>query len=366
MCIKTKSHKQQQGIMTLMLSVILLAAMSLSVVNIGNMINTEQKIYNNQYRNQQAFSAAQAGIEYGLQYLKNNKTSIVVDSNNDGQIDSNVLVTQLANSSDFSLRISNTTTQNFDLIQLSSVGRSDDGASTRELRQQVQWKSLIPYLPPVPVIARNNASLSGNASVLNMHDQYTIWAGNNVSYQGNSSSQTASHLSDKFFMDADVLNNDSNLNNSTTDAFFQNFFGSSKSAVSQSADIYLSGSGNSNYSSDVSGVTGKSIWIEQSSGSASINGNTTIGSVNQPVLLIVNGEAKLNGNLTIYGAVYFTSSNSKLNGNLDIYGTVIAENNLEIANGNLDVIYHPTVINNLKANMGQYMIVAGSWNDMKL
>ncbi len=47
----------------------------------------QQKITGNQYRAQQAFEAAEAGLEYGLNYLDKNSATVIIDSNSDGYID---------------------------------------------------------------------------------------------------------------------------------------------------------------------------------------------------------------------------------------------------------------------------------------
>lgn len=358
-----KCHREK-GLVTLMVALIVLASMTLAVVATSNVVRTEQKVYSNSYRNKQALAAAEAGLEYAIQAITANKSNYVVDDDGDGFMNANTLSGSLGNSASYSANIINPVANDFDLLEIRSVGSSDDGRSTREIRQSIQWHAFAVYLPEAALIAKQEANLTGNASAINLAADYTIWSGSATDFNGNASSMTATAMSDKFYMDADVQQNDAGLSNSSSSAFFANFFGASKDAVDSSTDVYISANGNQNHSSQLNNVQGKTIWIEQSAGKASINGTTTIGSANNPVILIVNGELQINGNTTIYGLVYAGNADVKVNGNFDIHGMLIAETNLD-ASGNFGVQYDTTVLNNLN-QLGYFGKIPGSWNDLKL
>ena len=120
---------------------------------------------------------------------------------------------------------------------------------------------------------------------------------------------------------------------------------------------------NTNYSSDLNGVVGQTIWIEQTGGTARINGNTTIGSATQPVILIVNGNFKAKGNTTIYGIVYVAKNwNNGGGGNLNIIGAAVVEGNFS-GKGSPNITYDPTVLNRLQETQGVFVKIPGTWRD---
>jgi hypothetical protein len=114
-------------------------------------------------------------------------------------------------------------------------------------------------------------------------------------------------------------------------------------------------------------MTGTSIWINQTgSSTATISGNTTIGSLASPVILVVDGNLSLSGNVTIYGFVFVIGTNdiTGVSGNANIIGGLATTDTLTMS-GNTNVQYTPSIFTSLLTmpSMNYYAKVPGSWKD---
>lgn len=105
------------------------------------------------------------------------------------------------------------------------------------------------------------------------------------------------------------------------------------------------------------------IWVE---GPLALSTNTTLGTVNNPVLIIVNGAAQLtgpfqlNGMLVTTGDLGWTNTSSMpslVNGIVLVGGAVITQ-------GRMDIVYQQAVADQLRNRMGSYVRVPGSWIDV--
>ncbi|OUR73995.1 hypothetical protein A9Q78_01895 [Methylophaga sp. 41_12_T18] len=68
----SKSYKYQQGAATLVVSVVLLLILTLVTIYAARVGLQDQRISGNDYRAKKAFSAAQAGLDYGEAFIQNN------------------------------------------------------------------------------------------------------------------------------------------------------------------------------------------------------------------------------------------------------------------------------------------------------
>ena len=81
-------------------------------------IKSNTVISRNQLHYDQAFEAAEAGIEYGLANLKKNRLTIIADTDGDGKISDTPLKVYNGNNTSFSIVYSNETINDFDTIKL--------------------------------------------------------------------------------------------------------------------------------------------------------------------------------------------------------------------------------------------------------
>jgi len=123
----------------------------------------------------------------------------------------------------------------------------------------------------------------------------------------------------------------------TPSAMFALFFNQSESAVQASA--------NQSYnSSNINGAVGQTIWI---TGAFNLTSSTTIGSPSSPVILIVNGNVALSGNVIIYGFLYVAGGNGlTTNSTTSIIGGLAVEGAANL-NGNTTVSYNSAILSQL-------------------
>lgn len=297
--INTNLKAQQKG-SVLATTTILMVIAALLILSASSTALMNQRVINNSLREKQAFQAAEAGIEYSLMYGKKNLTTISLDEDGDGFISYTVPV---AVGSKYTAKITNPTMNNFDIFEITSVGTSNDGTVSKTMKQECYRKNILSLSPPAALVALGNVDLTGNVEVSNPHD-IAIWSGGGTSIGGSTDVFGA------------VKANDAYLAALTGAQFFNNFFNNTKEGVRGSADLLYVNNSDTNYSSShltnpngLSGVEGKIIYISQTSGTtARINSDAIIGSPEKPVILIVDGDFKLDGNATIYGAVYVTGN----------------------------------------------------------
>lgn len=364
----TNLFRKQQGAATLIITIIALFTITMIVLFAGNFGIMQQKTTTNLYNNNQAYEAAEAGLEFAIPYLQKNQTTILANKSG-GHLsppysDSNTTNVTLANSSKYSIVYSNPTANNYNLIKITVTGTSADGSATRVISQLVQYGGNLGTVPTSPVVSQGTVNLGGNSSIVNKENNSTIVSGTGVSLAGSSSTTTATGGSTPNNMGGDITQNSTALNSQTPSDLFASYFGVSSSVFKNNVTNYYSNSANTNYSSLLNGMAGNTIWIDQTAGNATINGTVTIGTAANPVIIIVNGNLYLSGSATIYGLVYEMGGTTLTDvlGNVAIEGSLITSGTLSVT-GSTTLTYNSTVLNVLKNSNGYFAKVPGSWKD---
>lgn len=363
------SRDKQAGAATLLFATAVLAINTMMVIFAANQGSIQDKSVANQTRVYQAKTAANAGMEYGIVYLQQNGSTILANPVGgfiQPYTDSNVTNVSLPNNTQFTVTYSNPIANNYDLILVTSTGISDDGTSTRVVSQLIHGSGGgLGTAVDVPLIAKGEADYGGNGRVINTFTDQTIRTGGTIDLQGNAKTEISSGVSSTSSVDGpDITENDANLSSLSNDQFFTEIFGSTPNTVESGADLTYSNSGTTSYNG-LDGVTGSTIWINQTSGKAKLTSNTTIGSPDNPVVLIIDGEAQFTGNTLIYGYVFILGNDGlDMAGNAQIIGGVSTSSDIK-ARGNAKIVYNPTVLSNLNFNSGTttYARVPGSWRD---
>jgi len=361
-------HKKKSGAATLIVTVILLVLISLLALFMANFNLFQRKIVTNTYKADQALGAAEAGLQFAIPYLTKFKTYIT--SRTTGGFlrpyaDNSIANVSLGNGSKFTATYSNPTANNYNLILVTSTGTDKDGSATRTVQQLVQYTSQTVAAPPTPIVSIPAINLDGNVDIINQNSDNTIQSGGAVQFSGNSKTTLSSgESSNKNGTLSDVSENNSALSSLTPTELFNSYFGSTESTIKSSlpSNSTHSASSSKNYNSVVAGVNGQAIWIDQNNGTASINGNTTIGTISNPTVLIINGNAALSGNLKIYGLLYVLGGAVTINGYTKIYGSVVGSSTMNIS-GDAEISYDPTILGNIDTGAGKYVFVPGSWKD---
>lgn len=354
--------EKERGAVILIIIFVLLGAISLLTLYSVNSGIIGGHTVANEYPVQQAFEAAAAGLDYGVVYLEENNDSILVDSDSDGYINSNSFSQTLNNSTNFTVSFTNPTANDFDLIKITATGTSADGKITKQMSELVKFTRYLQYIAPLTVVSRGEVELKGSVMVRNLFHPTTIWSGDDVDIKGSAHTESNDGSgSTKSYTHTDIVADDSSLDDLSSDSFFSNFFGVSKEIAKSRASLYFSNNRSKTYNDDLDEKTGEFIWIDQTSKDAKISGNTVIGSLENPVILVVDGDLKISGNATIYGFI-FATGDLDVKGTVQIEGGVAAGGDTDIS-GNVDIIYNNEVVNELNNFMGKFGIVSGSWKD---
>lgn len=368
------NYRTSQGAAVLLTMAALLFVCSLVVLTGAKSIKANTMVVRNQLHEDQAFEAAEAGIEYGLVHLKENRSAILVDDDEnggsgDGYIDAYATaLTQNVdngNGTNYSIVYSNPTANDFDITLLTVTGTSDGGNVTKIINQQAIRIPYLQILPPAGLISHDDISLGGNVTVTNTTTGTTIWSGGRVQLSGSASTDGGNGVSsDRRTTDSDIVQNDRQLSSLTGDEFFQAMLGTDKATAEANADIILNYSSSQNLSSvlDPDSNNGKAIWVNQTGGTARFSGNATIGTQDEPVVLIINGDFKANGTTDIWGVVYITQDwHNTGGGTLTIHGAVIVEGAFS-GTGTPNVIYDALTLQNTR-EIAEFARIPGSWRD---
>jgi len=366
--LKNKGNKQK-GAATLIISTLLLVTLTLIILFAASYNIMQEKITANQSRSNQAFEAAEAGLEFGIQYLQQN-SAVILASPVLGFIpaysNSSTTNVTLANNSRYTIVYTNPIANNYRLIEITSTGTNADGSSTRVVRQQVQFGSLLMNPPTNSLTSKGSITLGGHGTVTNIESNNTIQSASTITIGGSGSTVTIGGGSVAGAIGSDIQQNISSINSQSQTDFFATYFGASRSTVKNNAAHYYNSSSNSNYSSTLNGMTGTSIWIDQTAGTTTLNGGVVIGSLSNPVLVVVNGPLNLSGNVTIYGLIFVIGSTgiTNITGNILITGGMITTDDFNMS-GNSNLVYSSSVLNKLQnsTSMSYYAKVPGSWKN---
>jgi cytoskeletal protein CcmA (bactofilin family) len=370
----TSPPKKITGAATIIITIILLVTITGIILFAANYSLLQQKITSNQYRNMQAYEAAEAGLEFGIAYLQKNPTlrATIIANPVNGFITpySNSSTTNIAlpNNSKYTVVYTNPVANNYTLLQVTATGVSDDSNATRVVSQQIKFTSFLQSPPTRSLTAQGSVSISGNSVLKNTESNKTITSASGVTFSGNGTAVGSQTTSSAGNIKADVTQNDSTLQNLTSAQFLNSFFGADATTIKNSANYYYNNSTNTNYSSSLNNVSNAVIWIDQTNGSSAIlSGNTVLGTAANPVLLIVNGDLNISGSITVYGLIIVLGSaaaTTDINGNVAITGGIISGDNMNMG-GNTQLSFSSNVLKAVQglANLSMWAKVPGSWRD---
>lgn len=370
MCNSKSMRMRQRGAATLIISAILLTVGTLIIVFAANYGRMQTVSASNMNKSEQAFSAAEAGLEFGINYLKENYATVTanpVSGYFPVYTDASTTNIALSNGTQFTVAFTNPVMSNYDLIEITSVGTSADGTTTRTVSVQVMGGSILLSTPNNPLTVGGNIAMSGSSQVYNLEEDLTVEAGGTVTFQGSAQTVTAGGGSNKTHISDDVVQEGGTPPDSEV---LNTYFGTDSEVLIKSnfVHVFTNTGGNVNYSSQVNGMTGTSIWIEQTSGSiATINGNTLLGTIEDPVIIVVNnGELHLAGNLNFSGFIFTMGDSSFINisGSATTSGGVVGNGSLDVS-GNASISYSSSVLSNVQdlSAMSYFAKIPGTWRD---
>jgi len=361
--------KKHSGVAILLLTTTLLLISTLLTLFTTQYSSIQQKISAGLYQNQQAFEAATAGLETAIPYFQSNYSAITTTQSGGfltPYVNSSTQNVALANGSTYTFVYSNPTANNYQLITITSTGKSADATSTRTVTQQIQAYTSGTPPPTISLTTKGNVSMSNSSSLNNTSTNSNLKAGGSIDFDNSSHTTISSGVgSNSSGIGSDVQQNNASIAAMSTNSFFQSIFGVDQSTVQSKANFTYTNSSNTSYNS-LAGVTNSIIWINQTSGTAALSGTLTIGSATQPVILIVNGNLKISNSVTIYGLVFIMNSTQDtiLRNTATVNGAMASTNNITFTN-NTALNYNSTVLNALPASGSapSYSKVPNSWRD---
>jgi len=353
-----QTHKTQRGAATLLVAVVLLIAVVGISFLMSDVVIREQQFVGNEYRAKQAFHAAQGGVDYAIAYM-----TVGADQDDDGSPDA--LASAAIGVGQYAVSLSDiSSSADGSIVEVHATGYSDDGSVVRDIYQAFGEMPVLGNPPAVPVVAKGSFYASGNFSVTNNVENITIWTGETVGSWGSSNTYisidgTPNQLSStKNTMGPDVIDGDDNLADATEDELLQNFFGMDWAGLQSQATRY-------DLPADPADASGM-IYLGNSdpsdtSYSLTINDAGPWGSQEHPIILVVNGELRMSGNVEFYGVIV-TRDMVKAAGTPVINGGIIATGDVDFGAGNFSVIYDEAAVNNT-SKIFVLGSVNGSWRD---
>ena len=388
-----KYEPKQQGAATLVMAVVLLVIVLGISFFTADVVITEKKITANEYRAKQAFHAAQAGIDFGIAYARRG-----LDQNEDGVLDLTTASSASVGDAFYLLNFADVSSgADMSLIELNSVGASDDQQIKRTVNVLIGKVPLVPNPPDLPVVARSYISVSGNLGIYNVYDNLNVWSGDKLDSWGSaetyirdpdwsgitdgdwdsSTTDLNSYMkseslkpsdiptiqsSTKNTRGPDIIENDANISDDvvTADAFTKNFFDKTLGdMVGEAVTAGLS-------------FTGKELEDAANDNPDSINGHIvhlsdakltggTLGTRENPIIIVVDGALDIVGSTEIWGLLIVDSVN-KAAGQTDIFGGLVSQNTIDIGVGSVDIYYDEEVIESA-SKLYSMELVRGSWRD---
>jgi len=158
-----------------------------------------------------------------------------------------------------------------------------------------------------------------------------------------------------------IVENDASLSALPADRFFVSFFGIDKTLWKQQPSVkQLRCDGSCVDAMNTALSSGHQlIWID---GDAELTGPLTIGSREQPILIVATGTLRLTGPIRIAGVVYAANLSWQGASGGQLRGAAISESSYE-GDASPDFIYDPAVLATLKTGANSFARLPGTWKD---
>jgi len=350
---------QQRGAASLVLATTLLFLMTLVILHTSQVSVGEQRISSNHYRKSQAFSAAQTGLT--LTYETLDKTLIKrFNQSQNNHLAGNIPTNTLSDNDHqavgaFHIDFKSIAAVDNNRLRLTSQGKSLDNLAIQRIEQVVDFTPYLKKMPSAALITYHKTNIGGNMHIINarFRQHIAVWAGGsiNLSSHGRASLSTRDDETDS------IIEKDARLSKLDPPQFFTNFFSFSEDSVKHSIQqVHCPTLCNISHLQHLTGA----IWIH---GDLTIDSQIELGSVQHPVLLIIDGKLNINHpRAHINGLIYTTTNWYNNNGAGKVTGMVIVEGSFS-GSGHLTIEYDSDIIASLEKNQGRYLPIPGTWRD---
>ncbi len=376
------SQTKSSGFMTLTITLIIIILVTVIVLMTGKMLMSEQRSAANDIRYKEAMSAAQAGLEAAMAKLSVDNASRTKITNT-----SSIPYYQVTFGSDINIQVGSGTLPVVSLTSVGTSGYSSTATNTTNaesqvtLQEQVLVGRVVSGTPDAPLTVAAGMAAGGNFTVaanpngggpgvpLSIWSPTTVTIGSSGStcgqqeyYDGTCGSN--SYSNNKLGVGADILQNDTaNFpSNLLTYVFGVNTINDVEKKLNDKGRQVMP---------DCSQLDASSSGLYMVKGTCDLQ-NKTVGSRANPVVLVVwDGNLKMNGNSVFYGIIFCYADTSgyeaQLNGGATIYGALLANANVALnnTNGTYNAVYDQTVLKNIETGSALSFVarVSGSWRD---
>ncbi len=416
------THRVQHGIAALSVTVLLLFAMLLVVAVTNRNVVVEMRASASQYRSTQAFEAAEAGLEWALAKLNDDATlgddclpstaagarsfrdRVLVDDDalpgfrpatwDDAGTARVQQVACLRAESGWSCSCPSggaptlpaTATMTVapafvvafapgakpGIVVASAVGCTQAGASCLDsassghdatARLEVAF-GLVPGLRSAPAAALTvRGNLDAGTAALGLQNRDARSGGMAV-HAGGRIAGSALRLAAPpgSPLDGSLVSGDTQLAGLAVDRLFARWFAMDKAAWSaQPAVRHLTCLGDC--TADLLSAIAAGHRLIAVAGDLGVHGPVVLGSAQRPVVLVVDGAARLTGNVSLNGLVYAGAIEwQDASAGAAIDGAAISEHDY-IGNADADIVRDPIVLERLRSGTGTFARVSGSWKD---
>lgn len=367
------SKRQQRGAAVLITVVLMFVLVTVVTIYTTRIVSINNKISLNDQNRLLAKASAESGLMRAFGLLAENPrwdgSAINETSTNGGSFTVNGVGQVIVRES-----------TDVRLISLTSTGVSADGLATDTINEQAYLYSILANTPDAPLIVAGGIGVSGNFEVAANPNgggegvPLSIWTDGNVDLTNGSGTTcgkqelvdgqcSTSPYSEKGSKSNDILDNDPNFPSDMTEYLF-NVPEINWESLRDDADVLA------NSCAGLNAASVGLIWID---GPCTINAGTIVGSIANPVILIVtDNDITMNGGATLNGMLYSfrkpgETSDFEINmiGGASVNGVVASNHKVGNSNGTFNSIFDADVLAQLEANDAFVRVarVPGSWRD---
>lgn len=322
----------QRGVAALAVILVLLFSISGITLYAANTGVLEQKVAANDHRAKQLAAAADAGLDYAMAYLAANTPTWTADPDDSNfEVNSNSLSTTQGNFL-ATIQLRRPISERRRVTISSTATETGGGSATAVSQTVILQRSVVATAPESPLVVNGCVSdITGNPDIDNDSSTYEI-----------ATSQASACIEQGHFGGATGFDVQGSA---FTGSAWDYVFGISKAEMEALAAVTASGV----------------YWIDDSGPF-----HTNLGSAANPVIVIFEQCARINGGTTIYGIVYYDSGcTSNGWGGANIYGSVIYDGDLSHMNANTELRFDSDYIDDLlDRTIGMKARVPGTWIDL--
>jgi len=369
------------GAITVIMALVMLGLALASAMYTAKTKILDVRIANAEIRKNEAILSAESGLKRAMVQLgvENIDTGIIsldiATSDNDFEVNYDLIDT---------FEIDGPCPKTVRLIELSSVGKSRDGTGTRTHAQKV---GIIPFTCGTPDSAITVAGTIGiggaftvgaNPNGGGLGVPLSVWSEDGVTLGGNGATCgleefDGDYCSDSPYSDSTLVANDVLANDGDfPDDLLAYTFGVATAnfqELKDQAEVLSSCATLPNPS--LTDITTGFYWIE---GDCTLNANKIIGSIDEPVIIVVEDAlTRLNGGAIIFGLLFAfettpgSGGDVQMVGGATVRGAFISDHDIGGSGGTFNTRYDADVLGNISQGGGSELskveIIPGSWKD---